>query len=163
MIASSSPRESSVEPTASVKSGRPRTVQTPAEERSVLRRYKTRAVEKRVLELSQPRVFEKLQALHHYSQSAHLFSDNSPLWMQFCEWLKNTLPMTSRYTIVCGHARTCTKRVRRERVRSASTKVTSEHKLHAIRERGNHFHFNVEVWVGIGGAIVVGPICFLRN
>jgi len=90
-----------------------------------------------------------------------MFPDDSPLWMQFCEWLKNNLPMTSRYTIVCGHARTRTKRVRRERVRSTSTKVTSGHNLHATRERLNPFHFNIKVRAGIGEAIVVGPICFL--
>ena len=71
--------------------------------------------------------------------------------------------MTSRYTIVCGHARTGTKRVRRERVLTTSTKVTSGHHLHAIRECGSHFRFNITVWAGIGGAIFVGPICFLRS
>lgn len=71
--------------------------------------------------------------------------------------------MTSHYKIVCGHARRCMKRVRRERVRSTSTKVTSGHNIRAIRERGNHFHFDIKVWAGIGGVIVVGPTCFLRN
>jgi hypothetical protein len=45
------------------------------------------------LGLSQPRVLEVLNddQLHpyDYSRSAHLFPDNRPLWMQFCEWLRH--------------------------------------------------------------------------
>jgi hypothetical protein len=48
--------------------------------------------------------------------------------MQFCEWLQNTLPMTSFYGIVCGHTRARTKRVRGIRVPSTSTVTTSGHR-----------------------------------
>jgi hypothetical protein len=89
------PEIGSVTTTALVNAGHPRTVRTPAKEDAIIA-----AVERepwrscdipRELGLSQPRVLEVLNdnQLHpyHYSRSAHLFSVDRPLRMQFYELL----------------------------------------------------------------------------
>jgi hypothetical protein len=84
--------------TALANSGLPRTVRTPANEDAIiaaLEREPWRSSRDiaRELGLSQLRVLEVLHAdqLHpyHYSRSAHLFADDHPLRMQFCEWLRH--------------------------------------------------------------------------
>jgi hypothetical protein len=82
--------------TAQVNAGHPRTVQTPANEGdidSALEREQCRSIRDIALELglSQMNVLEILHddQLYPYkhSRSAHLFPDDCPLRMQFCEWL----------------------------------------------------------------------------
>jgi hypothetical protein len=88
----------SVTPTALVNAGRPRTVRTPANEDATiaaLEREPWRSSRDiaREFGLSQPKVLEVLHdcQLHpyHYSRSAHLFPDDRPLGIQFCEWLRH--------------------------------------------------------------------------
>jgi hypothetical protein len=59
----------------------------------------------RELRLSEPRVPDQL-GRHKCSQSAHLFPDDWPLQMQFCEWLWHQLtPNEFPYITFCGQTK----------------------------------------------------------
>jgi hypothetical protein len=119
----------SVTPTVHVNTDRPQTVRTPANEDVIIAAVKRQPWRNScdIARESGPTQAKVLEALHgdklhsyHCSRSAHLFSDDSPLGMQFCEWLRR---QHTEDELFCGQ----TKHVLRVRVCSTSTTVTSEH------------------------------------
>jgi hypothetical protein len=157
----------SVTPTALVSVGLPRTARTPANEDAIIT-----AVERelwrssgdiaRELGLSQPRVLEVLHddQLHpyHYLQSAHLFPDDRPLRMQFCEWLRHQHAANEIFLHILWTDEACLTRVRV--CSTSTTHLWARHNPHATRERGFQVRFSVAFGLVSSGTLSWAPICY---
>jgi hypothetical protein len=108
------------------------------------------------LGLSQPSVLEVFHddQLHpyHCSRRAHLFSDDHPLLMQFCEWLHQHAANELFLHNILWTDEACFTREGLFNVH-----VLARNNPHAVSERGYQVRFSLSVWAGIVGIIVVGP------
>jgi hypothetical protein len=156
--------------TALVNAGCPRTVRTPANEYAIIA-----AVERepwrnsrdiaREFGLFQPRVlkyFMTINCIHttHYSLSAHLFPDDRPLRMQFCEWLRHqrTADELFLHNILWTDEACFT----REGVFNVhNSHLWTRDNPHVIRERGIKSISAPAFGLVMSGTLSWAPICYL--
>jgi hypothetical protein len=87
---------------------------------------------------------------------AHLFPDDRPLRMQFCEWLRH---QHAAYELFLHNILWTDKAcfTRKDLFKVHNSRLWARDNPHTIRERGYQVRFSVSVLAGIVGDIVVGP------
>jgi hypothetical protein len=117
------------------------------------------------LELSQPSVLKVRHnnQLHpyHYLWSTHLFLDNHPLCMQFCEWLQHQHAADELFLHnILWTDKACF--TPDSVFNTLNSHLWAQDNPHTICKHGYWVHFSVSVWAGITRNIVMGT-CLLTD